>query len=57
MDDLRKEADEKINNLIEGKYYTKVALSQILGISYPTLYDRLDKKNWFGKEIDIIMGL
>jgi predicted DNA-binding transcriptional regulator AlpA len=37
---------EKILQLIESKKITKTELSKMLGVSRPTIYERLQKKNW-----------
>ena len=57
MDELRKEAQKIVLFLIDGKYYSKMELAKLLGISYPTLYKRIELCSWTGKEINIINTL
>ena len=56
MYELREKANAKINELIDGKFYSKSELSKKLAMSYPTLYKRLEDKNWTGVEINIILN-
>lgn len=49
-------AHDKIERLIEGKYYKQVELADMFGISYRTLWGRRKDKNWTGKEVEIILN-
>lgn len=43
---------EKIKKEIESKRLTITALADLLGLSRPTIYERLEKSNW--KKLEVI---
>lgn len=57
MEDLREKAGFKVAELVDNKFYKRIELAEMLGMTYTTFYHRVKKGNWSGREINIIMGL
>jgi DNA invertase Pin-like site-specific DNA recombinase len=53
----REKAHEKVINLVEDEFYTKVEIAAKLKMSKPTIYSRIKNCNWRQREIDIIETL
>lgn len=53
----QEKATHRINILIEGNAYTKKELGNKIGLTQPTLRNRISKKNWKLGEIEIIKNL
>lgn len=56
MDELRKQADLKLKELIEGKFYKQTEIAKALGISYMTLYNRRKNSDWTMREMNLILN-
>lgn len=57
MEDLREKAGVKVAELVDNKFYKRIELAEMLGMTYTTFYHRVKKGNWSGNEINIIMSL
>jgi hypothetical protein len=57
MEELRVKASLRVTELVDNKFYKKIELAGMLGMTYTTFYHRVNKGNWSGKEINIIMAL
>lgn len=53
----RQDAHEKIEQLIESKFYKQTELASMMGITYRTFWSRRKEESWTGKEIVLIESL
>lgn len=57
IDESRSKASKKIDKLLNGKFYKRKEIAEILGMSYRTFWTRKRDNTWTAKEIAIINEL